>query len=559
MQRLVIRSCAVSILVTSACVGRPAVLGVGETGDGSGGGEGESSAGNDGFSDTGAPGDGETGPAPACDGDVFGVTARATLTATQYDATVADLTGATGPFAGAMVGDATVGPFSLGLPASAMDGLAEAVAQAVDLAALLPCDPGITDTGAQQDCFDAFVPEFAHAAWRRPLVDGDLAAQAAAFAGGGDFDARMRDVITTVLAAPDFYVLARSGTPTDGDAALVVLDAHALATRLAMFLWNSGPDAELLALADSGELLEPAVLHAQAERLLADARAARMVDDFHAQWLGIADIATVEKDSELFPELDASLAADMLRGTQLFARSVVLGGSGRLADLFTQPSSFANAELAAIYGDDIVGAVPAGAAFEAVTLDAERRGGLLTEPSVLTANSLFDQIGFTPRGLLVRNNLMCQWVPAPPPLIDLVIVSGPGISRQDSWQQSVGDPTCMSCHIVTDPLGFGLDNYDAIGRWTDEIDGEPVEPSSDASDFPYEDRDGLIAQLLASDELTSCVVQQYARYALDRDLEVEDACTQGELEQALVDSDGNVRALALAIVDADAFRVARLP
>ncbi|MBC8070244.1 MAG: DUF1592 domain-containing protein, partial [Deltaproteobacteria bacterium] len=454
---------------------------------------------------------------------------------------------------------AAIGPFSLGLPASAMDGLAEAVAGAVDLAALLPCDPELTDAAEQQACFDAFVPTFAHAAWRRPLVDGDLDAQATAFAGGGDFGTRMRAVITTVLAAPDFYELARTGTPTDGDAALVVLDAHALATRLAMFLWNSGPDAELLALADSGELLDAAVLRAQAERLLADARAARMVDDFHAQWLGIADIATVEKDATVFPEFDAALAGDMLRGTQLFARSVVLGGSGRLEDLFTQPSSFANAALAAIYGDDIVGAVPEGAAFEAVALDPTRRGGLLTEPSVATANSLSDQLGFTPRGLLVRANLLCEAIPPPPDGIDLTVVTGPGISRHESWLQTVGEPSCMGCHAATDPLGFALDNYDAIGRWTDEIDGEPVEPSSDASDFPYEDRAGMLEQLLASEELTSCVVQQYARYALDRELEQDDACTQGELEQALIDADGNVRVLALAIVDADAFRVARLP
>jgi hypothetical protein len=110
-----------------------------------------------------------------------------------------------------------------------------------------------------------------------------------------------------------------------------------------------------------------------------------------------------------------------------------------------------------------------------------------------------------------------------------------------------------------DPLAFGHDNYDAIGRWTDDIDGKPVDPSSDASDLPYENRAGLLEQLLASEELTRCVVQQYTRYALDRELEQSDACMHDELAQALVDADGNVRALALALVDTDAFRVARLP
>ena len=371
----------------------------------------------------------------------------------------------------------------------------------------------------------------------------------------------MRAVIASVLADDDFIVLSRTGMPAAGDPALVVLDAHAIATRLAMFLWNSGPDAELLDLADSGELLDAEVLHQQAERLLADIRAARMVDDFHTQWLGLHHLDKVLKDPEIFPEYDAALAQDMRRGTLAFARSIVLDGSGRLRDLFTQPSSFANARLASIYGDDIVGPVPAGATFEAVMLDPARRGGLLGEPSFATIYSLSNQIGFSRRGKLVLEALMCTPIPPPPPGgVELDPEPPPADkSHKEVWEVLMAEPECQGCHLLADPISFGFDNYDAIGRWTDTIDGFPVDPSGELLGTPFANRAELIDLILGSEEFPACIVDQYVRYGLDRMLGEDDTCTQDALVEALVESDGNVRVLALAVVDSDAFRVARSP
>jgi hypothetical protein len=579
MQRLTIITSAAPALALVGCLGNPVVVGVGDDGDdlGTGGGtaddDGDDGASNgddgvpeesgddaDGSADDGSDGD-DTGTAPACaEIDAFGATHAATLTPSQYDATVRDLTGAAGPFAAGTSEDQSIGLFGGGMEVSVAAALAPEVAAAVDLDALLPCDTNMNDDVAEQECFDAFVPAFARLAWRRPVTTGDLDAQAAAFAGNEAFAARMRDVIASVLADDAFIVLSRAGTPDTNDAGLIALDAHALATRLAMFLWNSGPDQTLLDLADSGELLEPDVLHAQAERLLADVRAARMVDDFHTQWLGLESLEEVAKDPVIFPEYDAELAADMLRGTLAFARSIVLGGSGRLRDLFTQPSSFANARLAAIYGDDIVGPLPAGAALEAVMLDPARRGGLLSEPSFATRHSRPDQIGFSRRGKATLDGLLCTPVPPPPLGIDMDVPPPPhDASHKDMQASLMSGVTCVGCHVLMDPVSYALDNYDAIGRWTDTIDGFPVDPSGSVLGQPYATREEMIEIVLASEEFPGCVVDQYARYALDRFLGEDDMCTRDSLVQALVDSDGNVRVLALALVDSDAFRFARLP
>ena len=565
------------VVALASCVGNPAIVGVGDEDGGSGDvGEEDDDDGNDSESPgdddddgTGDDADGpsdddgsdDTGPAPVCAGvDAFGSSPFATLTPSQYDATVRDLTGAVGPFAVGQVAAIEFAGFAFAMDTTDAGTLATEVAAAVDLDALLPCDSTITDADEQQACFDAFAPDFARLAWRRALVPGDLVGVTTAFGGGGDFDTRMRAVIQTVLADERFLSVSRDGTPDAGDPELVTLDAHALATRLALFLWNSGPDEQLLDLADSGELLDPAVLHAQAERLFADARAARMVDDFHAQWLDIEDLAEVTKDPVLFPEFDAALGRDMLRGTLAFARSIVLDGSGRLRDLLTQPTSFANANLAAIYGDDIVGAAPGGATFEAIQLDPERRGGLFSEPSFATRHSREDQIGFTRRGKSLLETTFCTPVPPPPPGSGVDLPEVPADApHKEVWAEVIGDdPTCAGCHSFADPPGFAFDNYDPIGRWTSTIDGFPVDTSGTIDDMPFANRTELIEIVLGHDGLGECMAQKYTLYALDRFLIPDvDGCTIDSLATAFDESDGNVRVLALAIVDSDAFRVVR--
>jgi hypothetical protein len=560
MQRHVLTALFVPVFIAGACLGDPAIVGVGESDEGGGDG-GQSDDADDGQTETGTPGDdgSETGvPLDCAEIDAFSATLAATLTPAQYDAAVHDLTGASGPFASPGLDGARVGPFGLGIGTTIAAILAPEVAAAVDLDALLPCDPGTNDEAEQQACFDAFVPAFARMAWRRPVASSDLAEQTAAFEGGGPFDARMRDVIASVLADPRFLEIARTGTPSPDDAALVVLDDHALATRLAMFLWSSGPDEELLDLADAGQLQDPGVLHDQALRLLADPRAGRMVDDFHAQWLGITTLPAAVKDPELFPQYDAELATDMLRATQAFARSVVLDGNATLADLFTLPRSYANDAVAAIYGDDIVGAAPAGPALEPVELDPEHRGGLLGEPSFATQHSHPAWIGCSLRGLLIRRNLLCADVPPPPPDVGELPELEDG-THKETCEMHVENEGCATCHKSIDQLGYALDNYDPIGRWTDTIDGMPVDPDGNSGDFTFEGRADLVEQLLASEEFSSCTVRQYVRYALDVDPGTADQCTLDELGQVLADSGGSVRDLALAIVDSDAFRVARVP
>ena len=189
-----------------------------------------------------------------------------------------------------------------------------------------------------------------------------------------------------------------------------------------------------------------------------------------------------------------------------------------------------------------------------------RRGGLLGEPSFATTHSHPSQIGFTKRGKLVMEALLCESIAPPPPGIDEDLHPAPAdVSHKENWAETMADPTCMACHSVPDPISFAFDNYDAIGRWTETIDGFPVDTAGDLDDAPFANRTEMIELVLARESFSECIVDQYARYALDRFLMPEDACTRDSLAQALDDSDGNVRVLATAMVDSDAFRVARTP
>lgn len=548
------------------CVAGPGVLGYGDDGvggDASGGSSaGESSSGQVGddgpATASGDDGSSDDGGVTACmPVDTFGVTyTEPTLTITQYDNLVHDLTGLSTSFATGA--DRMVAGFAVGLPLTpATRAIASEVAAAVDLAALLSCDPSTVTGDDAQACYDAFIAPFARAAWRRAVVADDLEGPNSAFAGAEDFASGVRAAIASVLADDRFLLVAQDGTPTPGDAALVELSAHALASRLALFLWNSGPDEVLLALADSGELLEPATLHEQAERLLADPRASRMVDDFHTQWLGLQYLAGVAKDAELFPSFDAA-RDDLRQETLSFARSVMLEGDATLATLLDAPYTYANATVAQIYGDDIVDPAPIGASFERVALDPARRGGVLTQPSFAAVHSADDQIGFSRRGLWLRTNLLCTPVPPPPPIETPLPDPSPDVhGHKELWQAAVGDPDCMGCHILFDPLSFPFDNLDPVGAWTDVLDGAPVDPSGTTEGFDFADREDLVNQLLASDDVAACMVRQYARYALDRDLEQADACTLETLRETLRSSGGDLRTMMISLVDAPMFRHVR--
>lgn len=557
-----------ALALVPACISPPGILGVADDGsDGAGTGDDDpgstGAASMTGNANDGGGDGGSTGGEPSsCVGpDAFGaeVVAQSSLTTAQWDGAVADLLGVDARTARDAGVAATVWGFDMGITTSPeavalVTIWAEQAAEAADLAALMPCDPASVAGDDALACFTAFVHPLAEAAWRRPPTDDERAAMNAQLGTTADFAGDVRMAIAGVLQAAAFWHVTPTGTPGD-DPAVLVLDGPSLALRMSLRLWNGLPDAELRQAGADGSLLQPEVRAAQIARMLADPRAARMIRDFHEQWLRIRDVDRASKDDDLFPTFDAGLGVAMREESTRFAADVVLAGDGRLETLLTAPYTFANAEVAALYGDSIV-EQPMGAAFERVDLDPDQRGGLLTQPAWLTVHSHHEFVGFARRGDWITRELLCGLVPPPPPGVDTNQAPPPpeeGLSNKD-WRDSVvGDPACLTCHAIIDPPSFAFDNYDAIGRWTDEVFGAPVDPSGMIEGLSFADRDQLVAGVLASDAVAECVPLSWARYALGRDLADADACLIERLRDTFTATDGDLREVITAIAASDAF------
>jgi hypothetical protein len=262
--------------------------------------------------------------------------------------------------------------------------------------------------------------------------------------------------------------------------------------------------------------------------------------------------------------------------TRLFTADVVRTG-GTWQDLVTAPRSFVDATLAAaVYAGDILGAPPAGP-HQAVDFDPVRRAGVLTHASTLTRWSHPTHIGISRRGLLLRQRLLCQLMPPPPPDVDMQPEDPQDgyDSRHDFQSALVGDPACAACHTLFDPMTFAFDNYDPIGRWQTELtplggpagsgpDTVPVEPHGEVAALegggmilPYDDRDELLAIIADAEQAQACVVEQHVRFGLGREIDERDACTIEQLTAAFVAADGGLAELLLDLAESDAFVLAR--
>jgi hypothetical protein len=328
----------------------------------------------------------------------------------------------------------------------------------------------------------------------------------------------------------------------------IALDDYEIASRLSYFLWKTMPDATLFAAADEGRLTDPAHIADQVDRMLADSRAEDAVASYHRQWLGIGG-PPPEKDRTLFAEYSTELWNSMRAESERFAASVILEGDARLATLLTASWTIADPALDALYGltpdpDD-----DAADPFRRVELPAGERSGLLTHASVLAAHAKPDESSTIYRGLLVRTGLLCGQIPPPPDDID---TTAPVTERLDN-------PYCAACHVLFDPIGLGLEQYDAIGRYRTEVDGTTVDASGEI--VGSGDADGTfygaveLGRLLASSpSVARCAAKQWALFALGRALDEDSDPTElQQIEDAFVDSDGDIRLLLRAIAGSDAF------
>jgi hypothetical protein len=409
----------------------------------------------------------------------------------------------------------------------------------------------------ERACAERIARELARRAFRRSVDRGDLDRLLPFYEAGrtrGSFDTGIEQVVTAVLASPDFLYRAIAPGIVDGDS--FPLDGLSLAARLSFFLWSQGPDDELLALATAGELDRPDVLASQVERMLADSRAQSLVSGFALRWLNVDELEAVTPDEQLFPEFSAELREDFATEIDLFLASVLLDNRD-VRELLTADYTFVNERLARHYA---MGAVR-GPQFRRVPVAQEARRGLLGKGAVLLRTSYGDRTSPVLRGAWVLDKLMGTPPAPPPPNVETDLSTPAGekpTTIRARLEQHRADAVCAGCHGVIDPYGLALENFTATGQWrdVDRVAGEPIDattelPGGFGIDGPVALREALLRR---EDQFVLALTQKLMMYALGRELEYHDMPQVRAVVRAAARSDYRFGAIVAGIVTSDAFR-----
>jgi hypothetical protein len=378
-------------------------------------------------------------------------------------------------------------------------------------------------------------------AYRRPVATADFAAPLRLFREGlveGDFDLGIERAVSAVLVNPQFLFRVERDPADAAPGTTYAITDLELASRLSFFLWSSLPDDELLAAAERGELREPAVFERQVRRMIADERARNLADNFAAQWLHLRALEAARPDERLFIDFDDNLRVALRTETELFVDSV-LREDRSVLDLLAADYTFLNERLARHYGVPHV----IGSRFRRVSFadDPQRqRGGLLRQGSLLTVTSYATRTSPVLRGKWVLDNLLGTPPPPPPPdvpaLDDKVVSAALPIRERLAAHRE--KPACASCHNVIDPIGFALEQFDAVGRFRTLDNFHPVDAAGGLPDgSKFEGVAGLEAALLARPDLfAGTVAEKLFVFALGRPVGPQDApAIRGIVRRAAAD------------------------
>jgi hypothetical protein len=424
---------------------------------------------------------------------------------------------------------------------------------------VLVCKPATT--AEEPSCANEIFATLAKRAFRRPVDADDLAAPLSFYTSarteGGDFDGGIRAGLSRMLVSPAFLFRA------EGDAGdLPVGSAHRvsdveLASRLSFFLWSSIPDDELLGLAIDEQLSKPRVLEAQVRRMIADPRADALVANFTGQWLQLRNLEQrVVPDLLLFPDFDDNLRKAFRRETELLF-SNVLREDRSVLELLDADYTFVNERLARHYG------IPGiyGSRFRKVALTDPKRRGLLGHGSILSLTSAASRTSPIIRGKYVMANILNSPPPQPPAVVPALEDSKPK-DRPSTVREQLelhrANPTCATCHRNLDPLGFALENFNAVGQWQDEtVDGLPIDAAGILADGTAVDGPvALRAALLARpDAFAGTVAEKLLIYALGRGLEPADMPVVRSIVRNAAKDDYRLSAIILGVVDSLPFQM----
>ena len=409
--------------------------------------------------------------------------------------------------------------------------------------------------GKTPECARQIIENLARRAYRRPLtkreVDDLVNLSSLVRKSGDSFAESIRVALQAVLMSPNF--LFRVEREPAG-AAPYAVDEHALASRLSYFLWSSMPDEELMRMADEGLLRKPDVLESEVRRMLKDPKSDALVENFVGQWLGLRLLDRRKPDPAHFPAVDDELLDAMRRETSLFARAIMQEDRSVL-DFIDARFSFVNGPLARYYG--IAGV--SGEEFQRTELDGEKRGGLVTQASVLTLSSYATRTSPVLRGKWVLENLLGTPPPPPPPGTPPLPESNLGgdVSLRVRLEQHRANPNCAVCHNQMDPIGFGLENYDAAGAWRDRDGKVPIDSSGKLPGGASFNGSKQLKQVLKSqaDLFTRNLTERMLTYALGRGIESDDRSTVDQITQRLAASGYRFSTLVTEIVNSGAFQM----
>ncbi len=414
----------------------------------------------------------------------------------------------------------------------------------------------------EEACAEEILASLMRRAYRRPIVEADLVKpmalyrQASQQAGSeAGFEAGIELALSYLLISPEFLfrVERDPGEMTPGLA--YRLSDLELASRLSFFLWSSIPDEELLELAEQGRLHDPVVMKTQAQRMLRDDRALALVENFAGQWLYLRNLDSVSPDGRLYPDFDDNLRQAFRRETELFFESV-LREDRSVLELLKADYTFLNERLAKHYGIPHV----YGSRFRRVALDADsKRGGLLRQGSILSVTSYATRTSPVIRGKWILENILGTPPPPPPPNVPALTENSVSakLPVRERLAQHRADAACASCHNLIDPVGFALENFDAVGRWRDIENGVPVDATGGLPDGrEFEGVAGLEQGLLDRPEIfVSTLTEKLLTYAIGRGHEHFDAPAIRKIVRDAKEHDYRFSALIEGIVTSTPFQM----
>jgi hypothetical protein len=408
-------------------------------------------------------------------------------------------------------------------------------------------------------CARTILSTLARRAYRRPVTDADFQPILAFYQEGrktGGFDAGIERGLRLILSSPQFVFRFEHDPAGVAPGSVYRISDVELASRLSFFLWSSIPDDELLNAAIEGKLKDPATLDKQVKRMLADPRSESLVTDFAGQWLFLRNLRSVAPDPQSFPDFDDNLRQSMRRETELFFGSIV-HEDRNIMDLLNADYTFVNERLARHYGIPNV----YGSRFRRVQIQDDARRGLLGQGSILAVTSYTTRTSPVLRGKWILSNILGAPPPPPPPNVPALKENSEGgkpMSVRERLEEHRKSPACASCHAIMDPLGFALENFDAVGQWRNKgEDGVRIDSSGVLLDGAKVDGPASLRKALLDrpDQFAGTLAEKLLTYALGRGLDYNDAPAVRKIASQAATDQYRFSSLVLGIVRSTPFQM----